>query len=77
MIQAKDVLTEAYGSLRHNRRRTAITMLRYGLGNRHGCAVAGLWDRLFERDRRHLQVVREHAVDGNCGRTHVNAGWRQ
>jgi putative ABC transport system permease protein len=27
MIQAKDVLTEAYGSLRHNRRRTAITML--------------------------------------------------
>jgi len=27
MIYAKDVLTEAYGSLRHNRRRTAITML--------------------------------------------------
>jgi putative ABC transport system permease protein len=27
MILAKDVLTEAYGSLRHNRRRTAITML--------------------------------------------------
>jgi len=27
MIQAKDVFTEAYGSLRHNRRRTAITML--------------------------------------------------
>lgn len=27
MIRAKDVLTEAYGSLRHNRRRTAITML--------------------------------------------------
>src|SRR3954470_24358792 len=27
MIQPKDVLTEAYGSLRHNRRRTAITML--------------------------------------------------
>ncbi|MGZ4814341.1 MAG: ABC transporter permease [Terriglobales bacterium] len=27
MIQAKDVLTEAYGSLTHNRRRTAITML--------------------------------------------------
>jgi len=27
MIQAKDVLTEAYASLRHNRRRTAITML--------------------------------------------------
>jgi putative ABC transport system permease protein len=27
MIQAKDVFTEAYGSLRHNRRRTVITML--------------------------------------------------
>jgi putative ABC transport system permease protein len=27
MIQAKDVVTEAYGSLKHNRRRTAITML--------------------------------------------------
>jgi putative ABC transport system permease protein len=27
MIQAKDVFTEAYGSLKHNRRRTAITML--------------------------------------------------
>jgi len=27
MIQAKDVFTEAYGSLRHNRRRSAITML--------------------------------------------------
>src|SRR5512147_953420 len=27
MVQAKDVLTEAYGSLRHHRRRTAITML--------------------------------------------------
>ena len=26
MIRAKDVLSEAYGSLRHNRRRTAITM---------------------------------------------------
>lgn len=27
MIQAKDVVKEAYGSLKHNRRRTAITML--------------------------------------------------
>ncbi len=27
MIQAKDVFSEAYGSLQHNRRRTAITML--------------------------------------------------
>jgi putative ABC transport system permease protein len=27
MVQAKDVLTEAYTSLRHNRQRTAITML--------------------------------------------------
>jgi putative ABC transport system permease protein len=27
MIHAKDVFTQAYGSLRHNRRRTAITML--------------------------------------------------
>jgi putative ABC transport system permease protein len=27
MVQARDVFTEAYGSLRHNRRRTALTML--------------------------------------------------
>ncbi|HMK31471.1 MAG TPA: ABC transporter permease, partial [Terriglobales bacterium] len=27
MIQAKDLVTEVYGSLRHNRRRSAITML--------------------------------------------------
>jgi len=39
----RDLLEQAYGAMRHDLRKTVLTMFRHGLGHCHGSSSACLW----------------------------------
>ena len=75
VAMVKDLLVQAYGAMRHNRRRTALTMLGMAWGIATVVLAAGLRCRIRPRHRDHLRQL-GHAHHRRLPRPHLAAGGR-
>ncbi len=77
MIQAKDVFSEAYGSLRHNRQRSALTMLGMAWGIATVVLLLAYGTGFSTAIVNIFRSYASMAGDGHRGRAHVDAGRRK